>query len=178
MHIYELIESDSAQYRHKPLYDVDSLPEETQIKLISKKPSNLVYIKHPSEAVQLAAVKQSLMSVVYIKFPTEQVQLYVVSKNSDFIEYINNPTDAVKNLAIAENGANILNNNVKTKLSKKIIENNKTSIIKTILRFMNKKDFEYDMIAMISILGRHKINWPELTIIKRSLIADKILKIR
>jgi hypothetical protein len=144
MRSYELVSENYNNPLYGPLYgsQLNDLSNDEQIKIVSKRASDIVAIKNPNEAVQLAAVKKSAISIVYIKNPTPQVQLISITKTPDNIEYIDNPTDEVKNLAISKNGTNILY--VKGKLSKKIIDNNKSSIIKSILTLMQPATFWSD----------------------------------
>lgn len=93
---------------------INSLSEKDQISMVQHKPSNIKYIKDPSEAVQLAAIECSWGDVIrYIKNPTEEMQLialdgtrevhYQNNKDakyfiSEIYGYIKNPTEKAKQL--------------------------------------------------------------------------------
>ena len=84
---------------------INSLSEKDQISMVQHKPSNIKYIKDPSEAVQLAAIECSWGDVIrYIKNPSEKAQLAAVEKNDWFIKYPKNPSEAVKLAAVKTTG--------------------------------------------------------------------------
>lgn len=70
-----------------------------EVKRIKKNPGDIIYIKDPSEEIQLLAVKQNGMTIGYIKNPSEKVQIAAVKQNPMALGYINNPSPKIKKIA-------------------------------------------------------------------------------
>ncbi len=97
--------SEVTQMKEKADDSINSLSEKDQISMVQHKPSNIKYIKDPSEAVQLAAIEYSRGDAMrYIKNPTEKAQLAAVKIYGRYIAYIKNPSEAVKLAAVKNTG--------------------------------------------------------------------------
>ena len=63
-------------------------------------PSNIRYIKNPSEKVQKTSIDHNYRSIQYIKEPTEKMQMRAMKFSNLSIIFINNPTEQVQMKAI------------------------------------------------------------------------------
>ncbi len=68
--------------------DNNTFNDELMKKIVENEPEWLMFIKDPSEDVQLAAVRKSAYNIIYIKNPTENVQLEVVRRDGEKIKWI------------------------------------------------------------------------------------------
>ena len=78
--------------------------EAEQIDYVKQNYENTKRIKHPSEAVQLAAVQRDGWAIQYIENPPEEVQLAAVQQNGAAIYWIINPSLEVQLAAVQQNG--------------------------------------------------------------------------
>ena len=54
-----------------------------------------MYIKNPSEKVQLKAIKQTEYAIEFIENPSEKAQIQAIKQNIDCLSFIQNPTKKV-----------------------------------------------------------------------------------
>lgn len=73
------------------------------IDIIKCDASDIQYIEHPSEKVQLEAVNLKEDVIRFIENPSEKVQLAVIKKRPNFIQYIKNPSEHVQLEAVKNN---------------------------------------------------------------------------
>ena len=78
--------------------------EAVQIAAVAHDGYAILDIKNPSEEVQIAAVQQSGTAIRYIDSPSEAVQLAAVTSNGYAIQYINNPSEEMIFTAVNQNG--------------------------------------------------------------------------
>ncbi len=97
------MEQDAEKIRY--YYDV--LPEDMQIKALSRFDYNLDYIKNPTEAVKIHAVQRSGTAFYQIENPSEAVKMAAVKRNGEILEAIENPSEAIQLAAVTENGRSI-----------------------------------------------------------------------
>jgi len=83
----------------------DMWPESEKIaeKNISLKANNIIWIKNPSETLQMAVVKEDGEIIKYIENPSEAVKLAAVKQNYWVIHAIENPSEAVQLAAVKQN---------------------------------------------------------------------------
>ena len=63
-----------------------------------------VFLKKPSERVQLAAVTEDGLAIRFIENPFKKVQLETVTQDGRYIRYINHPYEEVQLAAVMQNG--------------------------------------------------------------------------
>jgi hypothetical protein len=90
-----------------------SLSEDEQIKYVSSWGEYIIYIKNPSEKVQLYAVKYGMARIEFIQNPTEKVQIEYI-KSFYYNEYFYDDYDYVINNYITSTKAKELYNKLKT----------------------------------------------------------------
>jgi hypothetical protein len=78
--------------------------EAVQLAAVQKNGKIIEHIQNPSEAVQLAAVQEDGFAISYIQNPSEEVQLAAVQHYSLAIQYIKDPSEAVQLAAAKNNG--------------------------------------------------------------------------
>ena len=81
--------------------------EAMQMVSVNERGNFIEYIENPSEAVQLAAVNQNGYAIEHINDPSEAAQLAAVNKYTDAIQYINDPSEAAQLAAVKEDGGMI-----------------------------------------------------------------------
>ena len=79
--------------------DYKELYEETIIRMLKANGYLIMYIKKPTEEMQLTAVKQTGWAIQYIEDPSEEVQLEAVKKNPLVIQHIKKPKEEIQLLA-------------------------------------------------------------------------------
>jgi hypothetical protein len=79
-------------------------PEDKWMDAVERDGYAIVYIKDPSEAMQMVSVKERGNFIEYIETPSEAVQMAAVNQNGYAIHYIKNPTEAVQMAAVNQNG--------------------------------------------------------------------------
>ena len=84
--------------------EFDEMPEDEQIRLVTRRSRAIRSITDPSEAVQLAAVKGYGLTIQYIENPSEAVQLAAVTENGAALQHIKDPSEAVKLAAVKDDG--------------------------------------------------------------------------
>lgn len=89
---------------NEEISEYDEMPEDEQIKLVTRRSRAIRSITDPSEAVQLAAVKGYGLTIQYIANPSEAVQLAAVTENGAALQYIKDPSEAVKLAAVKDDG--------------------------------------------------------------------------
>lgn len=82
----------TSQKTYPPFHKWNSLPEITQIELVSVYPIGIDKIKDPSEAVQMAAIKKNPGCITLLDSPCETVQIYVAQQDPFVISLIS-PTE-------------------------------------------------------------------------------------
>jgi len=149
--------------------NINDMTEDEQIKEIIKNLNNFQYVENPSEAVQLAAVKKNGTNMYFIKNPSKVVQLAAVTKTPFSIKYVQNPSEEIQYAAIKKDALSL--NYIKNP-STYVIEKCKTYIIKKILNHIQNPDKR--LWQLINVLIKYGIDWPELEIIKETMLSDNI----
>jgi len=83
----------------KTLYEnnINDMPENMQLAIVSKYGYEIQYIRNPSEEMKLAAVRQDGNLIKYIKYPSDAVQLAAIKNNISALRYIL-PSKPIKKL--------------------------------------------------------------------------------
>lgn len=91
---------------HRLILALNSASPALQVKVLSKNPELLRFMRAPSEAVQMAAVSAKPSVIRHLKRPTEKVQLAAVTRDGDALQFIHprNRTERVLMAAVRQNG--------------------------------------------------------------------------
>ena len=81
---------------------IGHISDDVKLSLVKYNPHIIMYMKEPSEKLQIASVREDANALLRIKKPSETVQIEAVKKQPDIIEFINNPSEEVQLAAIRE----------------------------------------------------------------------------
>ena len=157
---------DNTQLNENIFYDVVK-----KLKLAKSK------IDEPNLENEYNKVKQDGYYIQHIKNPSETLQLLAIEEDPSIIAFIRKPTLLAVKTALIANPM-LLQQPDKFYFSNKIVNDCKNEIIKYMLTHIKstKKSKYYNIheskLKLIDALQKRGINWPELTIIQHSLIAD------
>jgi hypothetical protein len=84
-------------------YDILKRQETRDIEEVMSDAQNLRFIRHPTEAVCLAAVNKDGSVIQRILNPSEAVKLAAVKQNGFAIQFIENPSEEVMAAALEQN---------------------------------------------------------------------------
>jgi hypothetical protein len=150
----------------------DDEKEARDIASVSKNGLLIAGIHNPSKAVQLAAIAQYANAFCYIQNPDEDVKLAAVERDGTLIHKIENPSKRILKIVINNNGLAILHIG---KVPIDVIDECKRSILKAILESFKESqhnDYYTPMIMIRVLQDKYKIQWPELKIIKKSVMHE------
>ena len=149
----------SAQAYMSKLKKLNKASEADQIAAVKVSSYAVDYIQNPSQAVQTAAVYASPIAITKIKNPTLETQVLSIERDPTIVGYIKNPSPELWT-----------NPHVK-----QLIITNLLEIIKAIYD-QDDEDIDEDpddeVGRTLYKLAEHKVTWPEIEVIKKSLMAS------
>jgi len=92
-------ENNKSRFFNNPFWFIENLSEQDKIEAITADPAQIMLIKDPSEAIQLAAVGAG-SAICMIKNPTEKVQLSAIDLHVNNIFFIKDPSEVVQLAAV------------------------------------------------------------------------------